>query len=165
MESRGFSTFIPRKETFVVLPELMLLGTITHIGPEGMVCQFFAGSWEKGAINTDTASILSAHIFTADITFLLNDLRCRLAYDIIVPEDRHEFVKSITKRRCGFKFSQLTRDRKEQLNYFLENQSVRRASQEKSKTEREKTNPFSNEKRTAYIMKEPLGLFCLAQGR
>lgn len=158
MESRGFSRFILRKETLVVLPDLMLLGTITNIGPEGMGCQFFVSSREKDTINRDTASMLSAHIFTADIAFLLNDLPCRLTYDIIVAEDRHDFAKSITKRRCGFKFSQLTRDHKERLNHFLESQSVKKASREKGKTEPENANRFSNEKRTAIIRKEPLGL-------
>ena len=127
MESRGFSRFILRKETLVLLPDLGLVGAITDIGLGGVGCQFLLSSGEKATICTDIASILSAHIFTVDLAYSLSDLRCRLVYDMIVPKDRHVFFKSITKRWCGFKFSQLTRDHKEQLNHFLEKQSAKKA--------------------------------------
>ena len=152
MEARGFSRFIIRQEALIFLPGPKLVGTITDIGLGGVGCQFLLSSWEKATINTDIASTLSAHIFTVDLAYSLSDLRCRLVYDMIVPKDRHFFFKSITRRWCGFKFSQLTRDHEEQLNYFLEKQSAKKALQEKIKTEPENAKPFSNEKWTACIM-------------
>ena len=120
-EPRGCSRFIPREQAFVALSELGRLGPITDISVGGVGCEFILSFGEKGAITGDIAPTLSADIIGSDHSFFLKNVPCHIAYDIIASEDRSEYIRSITKRRCGLKFGQLTEEQKEQVNLFLEN--------------------------------------------
>ena len=121
---REYARLIPRKQSFVVLSDLQLLGPITDISLGGVGCEFILNSGEKKAVTDDTVPTLSADIFISGNSFFLKNIPCHIDYDIIAPEDRPEYITSITKRRCGLKFDKLAEDQKQQINLFLENHTI-----------------------------------------
>jgi hypothetical protein len=121
---REFARFIPREQTFVVLSDFRLLGPIKDISLGGVGCEFILNFGEKMAIAGDAVSTVSADIFISGNSFFLKNIPCQIGYDMIASEDRPEYITSVTGRRCGLKFSQLTKEQKRQVTVFLEKHTV-----------------------------------------
>ena len=127
-ERRKFVRLIPREKTFVALPDLGRLGSLTDISLGGLGCKFFVSPGEKEANTNEEAAPLSADIFVSANSFYLSNLLCRVAYDLSAHQDLPIYSSNITKRRCGLKFDELTKEQEKQIDGFLENRTVGRVN-------------------------------------
>ncbi len=125
-ERREFVRLIPREKTFVALPDLRRIGSITDISLGGLGCKFIVSSGEKEANMDKVTAPFPADIFVSANGFYLSNVLCRVAYDVSAHQDLPTYSFSITKRRCGLKFDELTKEQEKQINGFLENRTVGR---------------------------------------
>ena len=125
-ERREFVRLIPREKTFVALPDLGRMGPITDISLGGLGCKFVVSSGEKEANMNEEAAPLPADIFVSANGFYLSNVLCRVAFDVSAHQDLPTYSFSITKRRCGLKFDELTKEQAKQINGFLENRTAGR---------------------------------------
>ena len=123
-ERREFTRFIPRDNAFVALPQVGRIGSIRDISMGGMSCDYYESFGKDGAINGETTAPLPADIFISGMKFFLGNILCRVTYDMIAPEDRPAFSISVSKRRCGLKFDELSEEQRQQITLFLEKHTV-----------------------------------------
>jgi len=118
-ERRKSVRFIPREETFVALPDVGRMGPITDISLGGLGCNFVVSSGENELDINKKADPLPAHIFASSSGFYLSNVLCRVAYDLSAHQDLSTYSFSITKRRCGLEFNELTKEQEKQINGFF----------------------------------------------
>jgi hypothetical protein len=120
-ESREFIRSILNGNSFVALPSLGRLGSISDISLGGLGCEFTISSFEAKGIKWQEATELSADILVSDSEsrFHLPGIQCRLTYDVSVPESRSTLDSRVSKRRCGLKFDQLTENQENGITRFL----------------------------------------------
>lgn len=119
VESRESARFIPKGNTFVALPIVGRLGSIRDISLGGLGCEFTLNSNEEKAIECSEATEFSVDIMISKNRFNLRGLQCRLTYDVRVPESSSTSDDGLSKRRCGFKFGQLTENQEKKIAHFL----------------------------------------------
>ena len=127
-QRREFVRWIPREKTFVALPDLARMGSITDISLGGLGCEFVISSGEKEANMNEEAAPLPADIFVSANAFYLSNVLCRVAYDVSAHQDAPAYSFNITKKRCGLKFDELTKEQEKQINGFLENRTTGRVN-------------------------------------
>ena len=123
-ECREYVRFISEVDAFIVLPALTRLGAIKDISQGGLGCEFYVSFGEKKAFNCELDDSFTAHFFVFGNRFHIRDIRCRVAYDMIALEDRPAYSVSITKRRCGLKFDEASKEQRHQITHFLEKHTV-----------------------------------------
>ena len=123
-ERREYVRFISEGDAFIALPALTRVGSIKDVNQGGLGCEFYTSFGEKETFKSEPDDSITADIFVSGNRFHIRDIRCRVAYDMIAPEDPPAYSTSITKRRCGLEFHQLTKEQKEQINHFMEEQTV-----------------------------------------
>jgi len=119
VESRESARFIPKGNTFVALPIVGRLGSLRNISLGGLGCEFTLNSNEEKAIECSEATEFSVDIMISQHRFNLRGLQCRLTYDVSVTESSSTSYDGLLKRRCGFKFGQLTENQEKQIAHFL----------------------------------------------
>ena len=124
VERQKFVRFIPRERAFVAPLSASKLGSIKDINMSGMACEFLVHFGEKQAITGKAATPLQADVFSSANSFHLTKIPCRVAYDACTPEDPPAYAFTITKRRCGLKFDELTEEQDKQVSHFLENYTI-----------------------------------------
>ena len=126
-ERREFVRWVPREKTFVAL-DLGRMGSITDISLGGLGCKFVVSSGAKEANMNEEAAPLPADIFVSANGFYLSNVLCRVAYDVSEHQGPPTYSFNITKRRCGLKFDELTKEQEKQINGFLENRTTGRVN-------------------------------------
>ncbi len=85
-ESRKVARFSPKGNTFVALPIVGRLGSLRNISLGGLGCEFTLNSSEEKAIECSEATDFLVDILISESRFNLRGLKCRLIYDVDVPE-------------------------------------------------------------------------------
>ncbi len=102
------------------------LGSIKDISLGGLSCELTVSLFEAKGIKWQEATELSANILVSDSEsrFHLPGIQCRLTYDVSAPESRSTPDSNVSKRRCGFKFDQLTENQEKRITRFLRKHSL-----------------------------------------
>ena len=123
-ERRKYVQFISRSNTFIALPALSKLGAVKDISQGGLNYEFYTAFGQKEISKSGLDDSITVDIFTRGNRFHIRNIRCRIVYDIIAPEDRPAYSASTTRKRCGLKFDPLTEEQEEKINHFLENHTA-----------------------------------------
>lgn len=124
VERREFTRFVPTDNAFIALPRVGRIGSIKDISLGGLSCDIYVKFGENEAIRDETSAPLPVDIFVSGKKFFLSNILCRVTYDMIAPEDRPAYSVSLNKRRCGFRFDELSDAQRQQITHFLENHTV-----------------------------------------
>ncbi len=123
-DRRRFPRFAPANGAYVAMPLSGQMGPIKDISLSGLGCTLYAELGERQAISSEMRTPFPVDIFVSGDKFLLRNISCRAAYDVIAPEDRLPYSASVAKRRCGLKFHDLSGEQKQQITHFLANHAV-----------------------------------------
>jgi hypothetical protein len=113
-ERRKTVRFLPQTETYVALrPDFTKLGRLIDISRGGLSFQYISSKVEgRGPTQLD--------LFTGNNGFYLPTLRCKIIYDIPLPE-KSASAPPLERRRCGLEFGEATEAQVAQLELYLAN--------------------------------------------
>jgi len=116
IKQRTYTRFFAQDNTFAALgSEFELVGKIKDISKKGLALSYLSEN-----INTASDRDLSqVYIFLSNNSFHLPKVPCEIVYDVIDPKSDKNY--SIMTRRCGLKFSKLSKSQSKLLELFLEN--------------------------------------------
>ena len=114
-ERRKHQRFKAREGSFAALKPSQAVGEITDISKGGLAVHY--ALYDRDLEMPSEVMI----IFTAD-RFHLKKIPCKKISDFQIEENPP--FSSISTRRCGLKFGDLTEEQKSQLDYFLHNYTV-----------------------------------------
>jgi hypothetical protein len=120
VEHRKHVRFLPQPNTFAALgTNYSRVGKVKNISLDGLSFEYLYGeSIKKNSSQVD--------IFLVGNLFHLYNLPCRPVYDIEihVPHVNDRYIKSLSTRRCGIEFTEISKDDRAQLRLFLEAHTV-----------------------------------------
>lgn len=120
-EQRQHERFEPQGLAFVVFrPEFCKIGPINNISKSGLGFNYLHPA-DKDSPASESSHIID--IVTSNNFFHLSNIHCSLVYDTD-NDDQLTLMYDLTKKRCGLKFDQLTKEQEEQINFFLKNHIV-----------------------------------------
>jgi hypothetical protein len=116
VEKRKHSRLAPPPNTFAALGRnYTRIGKVKDISLEGLAFEYIAG--ESTDSNSDNVDI-----FLFGNVFHLPNLFCKIVYDIqlYVPHVNNNLIETLTTKRCGIQFENLSEEDVVQLKLFLE---------------------------------------------
>ena len=113
-ERRKTVRFLPQIETYVALrPDFTKLGRVVDISREGLAFHYIGPKTEsRGPRQLD--------LFTGNNGFYIPTLRCKIIYDIPLPE-KSASAPPLERRRCGLEFGEATEAQTAQLDLYFAN--------------------------------------------
>jgi hypothetical protein len=115
VERRKYERFQIRQGTYVALaPPYGKVGPVIDISRGGLSFRYVDGK--------ETTNELYLHIFLTEANFYLEKVPIKTILDFKIPDKSAS--SSITMRRCGLQFEDLTHDQASQLKFFVENYSM-----------------------------------------
>jgi hypothetical protein len=115
VERRKYERFQIHQGTYVALaPPYGKVGPVIDISRGGLSFRYVDGK--------ETTNELYIHIFLTEANFYLEKVPIKTILDFKIPDKSAS--SSITMRRCGLQFEDLTHDQASQLEFFVENYSM-----------------------------------------
>ena len=116
VENRKHVRFLPQPNTFAALGKnYSRVGKVKNISLVGLSFEYLYGeSTKKNSSKVD--------IFQVGDLFHLYNLPCRMVYDleVSVPLVNNRYIKSLTTKRCGLEFTEISKEDLAQLRLFLQ---------------------------------------------
>ena len=114
-DRRNHQRFRARKNSFAALKPWLTVGEITDISKGGLAVRY--PLYDRVLEATSEVTV----IFITD-RFHVKEIPCKTVSDFQIEESVP--FSSISMRRCGLQFAELTQEQDSQLDYFLQNYTV-----------------------------------------
>ena len=119
VEQRKEVRLLPPANTFAAIGnKFNKVGKVINISLRGLAFEYLTGEEKDNYCS-------KVDIFIVGNVFNLCNVPCQIVYDIPIhiPRVNNDYIKILTRRRCGIKFDNLSRDNNIQLKLFLGTQA------------------------------------------
>ena len=119
IKQRKYQRFSAQDDAFAALTnDFEKIGRVNDISIKGIALSYLSERVITGSHSDDS----EVEIFLTGNRFYLNNVPCKIVYDILYPKSNKNY--RFMTRRCGLHFGELSKKQSELLELFLKNYTI-----------------------------------------